>query len=516
MSVRVRYAPSPTGSPHVGNVRTALFDYLLARRFGGQFIVRIEDTDRTRFIPGCEEEILESLQYVGLTWDEAPNVGGPHTPYRQSERKEAGLYQPIINTLLESGAAYYAFETAEELAEMREFQQINKQPTGYFGGTWRDATPAQVEAAHAAGKPGVIRLRMPRDERIVVNDAVRGRVEVDSNTQDDAVLIKADGMPTYHFAAIVDDHLMSITHVIRGEEWISSAPKHIQLIKALGWSEPIWVHVPVINGRDGKKLSKRNGDTRCLDYRELGYFGHALANFIALIGWSPGDDREIMTLDEMAEAFDISGLQPSPGVFDSDKLEWMNGMYLRRMSIPDLSRATVSFASSPTTHPYWVARSENPELDDTKRAEAAQTAATLPLLLEAEPTLRDAALTLEQERVNTLAGFGPACAFFFLEEPPFDPKAVEKAFGEPHVRPLLDALDQWLESLPGNPTKDEIEAKLRALQEELGLAKLGPVVQVTRITMTGKTSGPGLFDLMEVLGRDVMRKRIARAHTLIP
>ncbi len=505
MSVRVRYAPSPTGSPHVGNVRTALFDYLLARRFGGQFIIRLEDTDRTRFIEGCEEEILESLRYIGITWDEGPDVGGPNAPYRQSERKEAGLYEPIIKQLLESGHAYYAFETSEELTEMREFQQINKQPTGYFGGNWRDAAPEKVAAAQAEGKPGVIRLRMPRDQRLVIQDAVRGRVEIDGSTQDDPVLIKADGMPTYHFAAMVDDHLMGITHVIRGEEWISSAPKHVWLYEVLGWEQPMWVHVPVINGKDGKKLSKRHGDTRCLDYRDAGYVPGALANFIALIGWAPGDDRELMSMEEMSSLFSVESLNGSPGIFDPDKLIWMNGHYLRAMDAATLRQTVLDYAKRPSTHTYW-----------NEREEGAAMLAGLKLLVDAEaagdPRL-DAALRLEQERVTTLAEFGPACAFFFAPQPELDEKAVEKWFGEAHVAPLFANLDQWLSEQGENPTQAEIEAFLKSQVDVLGVGKLGPIVHPTRVAMTGRTYGPGLWELMEVLGRDRMRERIAFAKT---
>ena len=257
MSVRVRFAPSPTGSPHVGNIRTALFNHLFAKHHGGIHILRIEDTDRARFVEGCEEEIIESLLYIGVEWQEGVGRGGPHGPYHQSERKEQGIYQPIFDRLLESGHAYWAFDTPEELKEMREYQQINKQPIGYYGGLWRDATGAKVEEARTAGLPGVIRLKIPRDETIVLNDAIRGRVEISSNLVDDPVLIKNDGMPTYHFAAMVDDHLMEITHVFRGEEWISSAPKHITLFKSLGWDPPEFIHVPIIKGSPKRFNSRR-------------------------------------------------------------------------------------------------------------------------------------------------------------------------------------------------------------------------------------------------------------------
>ncbi|MBX3117688.1 MAG: glutamate--tRNA ligase [Fimbriimonadaceae bacterium] len=503
MSVRVRYAPSPTGSPHVGNIRTALFCHLFAKHHGGQMMLRIEDTDRTRYVPGCEEEIEESIRWMGIEWHEGPDKGGPFGPYRQSERKELGIYDKYSQILLDQGNAYWAFDTSEELTEMREFQQINKQPIGYFGGIWRDATPAQVEEAKAAGKPGVIRLKMPRGKKLVIQDAIRKRIEFDAEEVDDPVLIKADGMPTYHFAAMVDDHLMETTHIIRGEEWISSAPKHVWLFEAFGWTPPEFVHVPVIKGKDGAKLSKRHGDTRCLDYRAAGYLPGALANFIALIGWAPGGDRELMSMDEMAEAFDLDGLQPSPGVFDPDKLKWMNGNYIRQMSPTLLVKEVADYASSPESAEYWAAEA---------RAEE-KTGAALKLLAKAareDETLVSEAITLEQERVTTLAEFGEACQFFLVEEPEMDEKSVEKWFGQEHVPALFDNLKAFLDNKK-EISVEECETFLRNQAEVLGQEKLGPIVHPTRVALTGKTVGPGLFELMSVLGPDRMIRRIDRA-----
>ncbi len=512
MAVRVRYAPSPTGSPHVGNIRTALFDYLFAKHHGGVNILRLEDTDRTRYVEGCEAEILESLRYVGVGWQEGIEVGGPHGPYRQSERKELGIYDRYVQQLLDSGAAYWAFDTPEELAEMREYQQINKQLVGYFGGLWRDATPAQAEEARAQGKPCVIRLRIPRNESIVVHDAIRGRVEVDSNTVDDPVLIKADGMPTYHFAAMVDDRLMDITHVFRGEEWISSAPKHVVLFRAFGWEAPEFVHVPVIKGKDGKKLGKRHGDTACLDFRRAGYLPEALANFIALIGWSPGGDRELMTMDEMAEAFDLPGIQPSPGVFDLDKLNWMNGHYMRALPAEELTRRVEGYCSSAETAAYWQSRKPAEGKPDP-----AKVLGSLNLLgkkLNEEPEMAKDAIGLERERVTTLADFGEATAFLFLEEPPMDEKAVAKWLKAPHAGTLFDDLIAALEPLQ-SVTHDDCEGLLRDWGAAHGFEKLGPVVHPTRVALTGKTVGPGLFELMAVLGPERMVRRLRRAKALL-
>ncbi len=499
MSVRVRYAPSPTGSPHVGNIRTALFNHLFAKRHGGAFIVRIEDTDRNRLVEGAEGEILESLRYVGAEWQEGPDIGGPFGPYRQSERKEAGLYQPAIDRLLESGAAYWAFDTPEELEEMREFQQINKQKIGYFGGQWRDASAEQVERARAEGRPGVIRLRIPRGETIVIQDGIRGRVERHSDDVDDPVIIKNDGMPTYHFAAMVDDHLMEITHVFRGEEWISSAPKHVVLFHALGWTPPEFIHVPVIKGKDGSKLSKRHGDTACLDYRRAGFIGPVLANFISLIGWAPGDDREVMTMEEMEQAFAIRGLQPSPGIFDPAKLDWICGVHIRRMPLDDLVSAVSAYASSAEAVEYWSERDPI----------AARSLPLLAAALRERPALARRAIELEQERVTGLAAFGPACEFFFAEELEFDEKAVKKWAGQEHVSAMFEAFISHLAESDG---LDEagFEAMAKGWAEANGFDKLGPVVHPTRVALTGKTVGPGLWELMAALGPATVAERLRK------
>jgi glutamyl-tRNA synthetase len=512
MSVRVRYAPSPTGSPHVGNIRTALFDFLFARHNQGVNVLRIEDTDRTRYVEGTEQEIQESLRYVGVSWDEGPDQGGPFAPYRQSERKEAGLYQPIIDQLLQDGHAYWAFDTSEELTEMREYQQINKQPVGYFGGMWRDATEAQVEKAKAEGKPGVIRLRVPRDETLVLQDGIRGRVEFDSNTVDDPVLIKADGMPTYHFAAMADDHLMEITHVFRGEEWISSAPKHVQFFNALGWEPPIFVHVPQIKGKDGKKLSKRHGDTACLDFRRKGVLGEALANFISLIGWAPGDDREVLPMEQMIEAFDIKGIQPSPGVFDLEKLTWMNGHYIRSLSVGDLFERVSAYASNEETHRYLQKQEVEERKEDPK-----MVSKKLSLLADAakgQPELVKQAVALEQERVTDLAEFGPACDFFVMDDFDYEEKGVKKWKGQEHIPAMFDALCQKVKAAS---THDEafFEKAIRDYAQEAGIEKLGPVVHPVRIALTGRTFGPGLWQLMAVLGPDKVCERLQRGKEVL-
>ncbi len=500
----------------MGALRDALFKHLFARGNQGTYILRIEDTDRTRYNPDSEQEFVDTLKWVGIEFDEGPHIGGPNAPYRQSERKEAGIYQPHIQQLLDTGHAYKAFETSQELEEMREFQTINKQPTGYFGGSWREASAEQVEAEIAKGTPYVIRQRIPRNVTIRIEDVIRGRIEWDSNLVDDPVLIKADGMPTYHFASMVDDHLMGITHIMRGEEWISSAPKHASLFDSFGWERPIFVHLPVIVGADGKKLSKRLGATRVLDYAAQGYLPSALKNFIALIGWSPGDDREVMTEQELIEAFGIDGLQPSPGRFDIEKLKWLNGHAIRSLSPDELLDRLLEYIDNPYTRNYWYEFEDEP-MPNQKPIDGKIVYHRLGALAAAAQRDRAyviKAITEEQARVQTLAEFGEACEFFLVDEPAMDPKAVEKWLHQPHVpdlfRFILDAVRTREFAAPA-----DYEALLKGYQAERSFEKLGPIVHPTRVALTGKTTGPGLFELMNVLGPNRIQERLQKALELV-
>ncbi len=514
MSVRVRFAPSPTGMLHVGALRDALFKSLFARHNGGINILRIEDTDRNRYSPESEQEFIDTLSWVGIEFDEGPHIGGPNAPYRQSERKEAGIYAGWIEKLLELGYAYKAFDTAQELEQMREIQTAQKQSTGYFGGIWRDATPDQVEAAIADGKPYVIRQRIPRDTTISIEDAIRGHVEWDSNTIDDPVLIKADGMPTYHFASMVDDHLMEITHIIRGEEWLSSAPKHAALFDAFGWQRPIFVHCPVIVGTDGKKLSKRHGATRVLDYAAQGFLKGPLKNFIALIGWSPGDDREILSEQELVDAFDLKGLQPSPGKFDIEKLRWLNGNAIRALDPVDLLDVLIDYLRTPYTLEYFNQLEPEVGQPDPKRVEA--TLILLDRAIQDDRGYALEAIKLEQQRVHTLADFGIECEFFFVDALAMEEKAVDKWFSQPTTRALFEFLLDQCNSTFGPDSEPSVyEEALREFQTAQGLDKLGPVVHPTRVALTGKTTGPGLFELMSVLGPERIRTRVERAMELL-
>ena len=328
MSVRVRYGPSPTGEPHVGNIRTALFDWLLARRFGGQFIVRIEDTDQSRAVEGTEQLILDALTWLGLDWDEGPDVGGPFGPYRQSERLP--LYVEAANRLLDEGKAYRCVCTSERLDALRKSQQKAKLPPGYDRRCRELGLPDN--------QPHVVRLAMPLEGDTVVSDYLRGDVSFQNSLLDDHVLLKRDGFPTYHLASVVDDHHMQITHVIRGDEWLSSAPRHVQTYAALGWDEPVWVHLPIIRGPDKGKLSKRHGATSVREYADKGFLPEALLNFLALLGWSRDETTTIMSRDEIVESFDLDGLGLASAMFDIERLSEMNARYIRDLDPADFLR----------------------------------------------------------------------------------------------------------------------------------------------------------------------------------
>ncbi len=466
MSVRVRFAPSPTGFPHVGNIRTALFDWLLARNMGGTFILRVEDTDRSREVEGAREGIKEALRWLGMDWDEGPDVGGPFAPYNQSER--LSIYQPLYQQLLAQGDAYKCFCTSERLAGLRKSQEEAKKPTMY------DRHCRQLSDA-PEGQPFVIRLKMPLEGKTVLHDYLRGDVEFDNALVDDPVLIKSDGFPTYHFAAMVDDHLMEITHVIRAEEWISSAPKHIRLYEAFGWQQPIWVHPSIILGPDRKRLSKRHGATEALAFRDEGVLPDALVNFLALCGWSPGDDREVMTRRELIEAFSLDGIQVSPAIFDHEKLKWMNGVYIRQMPLPVFGAAC---------RPYLG------EVD-------------------APDEYIEAVVALEQERVRTLSEIKEATSFFFDEAFEYDEKGVEKWFRQGDPRPILEAMVRRL-AAQEHWSADGLAPIADAVAEELGLEKRAPVIHTARVAISGRTGGPGLFDMMTVMGKDRVLRRIHR------
>jgi glutamyl-tRNA synthetase len=470
--VRLRVAPSPTGDPHVGTAYMSLFNLAFVRQQGGQFILRIEDTDRARFQADSEQQVFQTLHWLGLNWDEGPDIGGPFAPYRQSERLET--YRPVADRLLAEGKAYECWCSSERLKEMREAQQKAKQPTGYDRlcvGKSREERAALPGFAETA----VLRMLIPDDVSLSFVDLIRG--ETNAPRPDDQVLMKTDGFPTYHLANVVDDHEMGITHVVRGEEWIASTPKHILLYEWLGWERPEFAHMPLLRNPDKSKISKRkNPAARLTWFLEEGFLPEALRNFLGLMGYSLPDGQEVFSFDEMVESFDWSRVNPVGPVFDVEKLRWLSGHYMRDLPADDVGRRIADFMSV--------------------SGDAAE------LVAKATP--------LVQERVATLKEAGEMLAFL-VDDANFaiDPDAAAKQLGR-DAEPVLRAATDALTALADFATAD-IEAALRsALVDGLGLKPknaFGPV----RVAVTGKTVSPPLFESIELLGRDVTLQRLATA-----
>jgi glutamyl-tRNA synthetase len=478
--VRVRYAPSPTGSPHVGNIRVAIYDWLFARRHGGKFLLRIEDTDRKRTVPGGVEEQMEALRWLGLQWDEGPEVGGPYGPYIQSERQP--IYQEAARRLVESGAAYPCFCTPERLQQMREAQQARKEPTRYDR-RCRDLSPAEREAALQAGTPHTIRLAVPLAGETSFHDEVRGEITYQNAVVDDYVLLKTDGWPTYHLASVVDDHAMRISHVLRGDDWIATTPVHILLYRALGYPLPKFAHFPQIHGPDRARFGKRHGAQGALEYREQGYLPETMINFLALLGWAPGDDREIMSREEMVQAFDLAQVSRNPAIFDVQKLDWMNGVYIRQLPVEELVERALPFLQKAGLLPD--------RLSDAGRTYVAQV------------------LALEQERLKRLTEAPELTEFFFREEPVYEEKAVRKWLARDSTPAVLQATAAALRAV--EPWEMEhVEAAVRGVIERL-CVNAGEVIHPVRVAATGRTVGPGLFETLAVLGRDRVLRRLEAA-----
>ena len=338
--VRVRYAPSPTGYPHVGNIRTALFNWLFARHHGGSFIVRIENTDVARTVEGAVEAILDGLRWLGMDWDEGPDIGGNYGPYVQSERLK--LYQAAAKRLVEQGDAYYCYCSPERLAEMRAEQIKNKQPPGYDR-RCRELSATSNLLKFTSGAKRVVRFRTPLEEQTTFTDIIRGEVTFENTKIDDFILLKSDGYPTYHLASVVDDHEMQISHVLRAEEWLSSAPRHLMLYDKLGYKPPQFAHLPMLLGSDRSKLSKRHGAVSITDYKEQGYLADAMLNFLSLLGWSLDDKTEIMTRQQIIENFSLERVNQTAAIFNREKLDWMNGVYIRNLSPDEFSRLIIPF-----------------------------------------------------------------------------------------------------------------------------------------------------------------------------
>lgn len=475
--VRVRFAPSPTGQLHIGTLRTTLFTWLYARHCGGDFILRIEDTDRRRVVEGSLESILESLRWVGLDWDEGPEVGGPFGPYFQSERLP--LYQEHVRWLIDHGHAYECFCSPERLEKVRTEQRERHEPPGYDRHC-RNLTDEQIAEYRAQGITPVVRFKMPETGVTVVPDLLRGNISFENRLLEDPVILKSDGYPTYHLAAMVDDHVMEISHIMRSEEWIPSAPLHWRIFEAFGWEPPIFVHLPVVLNPDGKgKLSKRHGAVSTLDYRNNGYLPEAILNYLALLGWSNGD-REIFDRQEMIERFELSDVNPHPARFNFDKLLWTNQYYINHIiSLDELAARCVPFLQ---------------EAGLVGEAASDPTSSDFAYVREVVALLKD--------RMKTLAEAPALTSFFFTQDvedyPPADlvPKKTEPAS-------ILTALGRARDALTELDFDDEeaVQTALRSLADELGL-KPGQLFMPIRVAVTGRTVSPGLFETLRVLGKE--------------
>ena len=484
--VRVRFAPSPTGLLHIGGLRTALYNYLFARRQGGTFLLRIEDTDQERYVEGAEQDILDSLRWAGLPVDEGPDVGGPHAPYRQSERGDR--YRHYAEALIEAGHAYYAFDTPDELDAMRARLQEAGNPAPKYGaatrGSMRNALAlpdAEVERLLAAGTPYVVRLKVPQGETVRFHDAIRGDVAIDTAELDDQVLLKSDGLPTYHLANVVDDHEMKITHVIRGEEWLPSTPKHILLYRYFGWEPPAMAHLPLILSPNGGKLSKRHAEAAGIpvsvrEYRDAGYEPEALLNFLAFLGWNPGTEQELFALDALTEAFSLDRVGSAGVQFNLDKLRWYNEQHLRRLSVETLIERA---------RPHLTEAGIDPE----------------------DPAV-PAIARMMQERIHFARDLATDVAYFFEPPPQYDAAGVKKRWKADSAE-LLTAYADRLEQADGF-SEERAEALLRALAEEREVGA-GRIIHPTRLALSGVTFGPSLFEMMAVLGREACVERLREA-----
>ncbi|HBW73907.1 MAG: Glutamate-tRNA ligase [Candidatus Magasanikbacteria bacterium GW2011_GWA2_45_39] len=489
-AVRVRFAPSPTGYLHVGGLRTALYNFLFARKHNGIFILRIEDTDQTRKVEGALEHLIRTLGAVGLSWDEGPHLSGDTItehgdfgPYIQSAR--TSIYRQYAEKLIESGSAYYCFCAAERLDSLRKRQQLNKLPTIYdrFCATQGDAYVAEKLAS---GAPHVIRLKMLQTGVTVFEDIVRGRVEFENKLIDDQVLLKSDGFPTYHLANVVDDHLMEISHVIRAEEWISSTPKHLTLYQALGWKPPEYAHVPLLFNPDKSKLSKRQGDVAAEDYLRKGYLPEALLNFLALLGWNSGTEKELFTLEELVKEFDLKKVQKSGAIFSTQKLDWFNTQYIKEKSAGELAELV---------KPYLV------------------SAELIPADFNDEAYLKEV-VSLCKDRMKTLAEIVDLADLFF-KDIFYDPLLLVWKKSTPEAtRVYLQTLKEFIDSWTGEWQDDSFEKVLLEFIKEKQWGN-GDVLWPLRVALSGKKASPGPFEIARVVGKERVSARVQKAFELL-
>lgn len=497
--VRVRFAPSPTGPLHIGGVRTALYNYLFARKHGGKFILRIEDTDQGRFVPGAEQYIIESLTWSGINFDEGVHIGGPYAPYRQSDRKE--MYHQYAMQLLQNGTAYYAFDTPEELDSIRKQYESRKETFQYGPQTRMSLKNSltlpenEVKELLDSGVHYVIRVKIPEAETITVNDLIRGVVTVDSSLLDDKVLYKSDGMPTYHLANVVDDYLMKISHVIRGEEWLPSAPLHVLLYRYFGWEKemPEFAHLPLLLKPDGNgKLSKRDGDRlgfpvfplRWTDpksgeissgYRESGYLPEAFVNMLAFLGWNPGTEQELFTADQLVEHFSIERVSKSGAKFDVEKAHWFNHQYLSKKTPAELATMLMPIL-------------EEKNIDTCRE-------------------YVESVCELVRERAVLIPDLFAQSHFFFLDPQEYDEKVVAKIW-KPETPALLAGFIPVLEAIEPF-TKENIETATKEFVQNKGIG-MGQLMNPLRLTVVGTNAGPGMMDMMAVIGKEFIIPRVKR------
>jgi glutamyl-tRNA synthetase len=508
-SVRVRYAPSPTGYPHIGNIRTALFNWLFARHEGGKFIVRIEDTDQSRKVDGALESILNSLWWLGVDWDEGPEVGGDYGPYFQSERRD--LYQKYAQQLLEGGHAYKCYCSAERLDRMRGEMAERKESMRSYDRHCRELNERDRIELEARGTSPVIRFKVPLTGQTSFHDLVRGDITFNNNELDDLVLLKSDGYPTYHLANIVDDRFMKITHVMRADEWLSSTPRHVLLYRAFDWEPPLFAHLPMILGPDKSKLSKRHGAASLIEYRDMGYLPEAMMNFLALLGWALDDKTEIFSKEELIGHFSIGRISKTAAIFNKDKLDWMNGVYIRNLDVSQVGTKDVSGSLIVTTDLIQQLM----EFLDKHLPHEVNRPISREYVEQIWPLIR--------ERINTLREAADNFDFFFIDELVYDADLLlEKKLTIDTVVTALEATLQSLTDLAidwDTTGRDEeklagdarlLEEVLRPLATGLGL-KAGELFKLLRVAVTGSTAAPPLCQTMAVLGRVRCMKRITAA-----
>ncbi len=480
--VRLRFAPSPTGYLHIGGLRTALYNYLYAKQNGGDFLLRIEDTDRTRFVEGAIENLLEALQWAGLHVDEGVKMtdgrivqAGAHAPYIQSERVSMRIYDDIADKLLEEGHAYPCFCTKERLDTLRAQQKADGKVPRYDG-LCRGISPEDAKARIEAGEEYVLRMKLPAKTHIVFDDLIRGHMDIATEDMDDQVLIKSDGFPTYHLAVVVDDHAMGITHVVRGEEWLPSTPKHVLLYDMLGWEKPVFVHLPTVLNKDHKKLSKRNDDVAVEDFRAQGYLPEGLINYLALVGWSPEDNQEIFTMDELIEAFDFTRVSSSGGIFDRDKLNWVNAQHIKQKSDEELAALL---------QPYLK---EAGRIDD-----------------ETDPAWLMLLAATFKENLHTLQDIVEESAMAFADTvDTVEPEAEEYLQSE-QAPVLAKAMHEAIGSV--EDFAEEAKTLMKRVQKETGI-KGKPLFMTMRSLLTGSVHGPDLNQLLLLLGPDKLQRRL--------